>query len=153
MDWGWYPDQYAFLRTYYDSAREKIYLIDENYVNKTSNAVTGQWIIDHGYDDYIINCDSAENKSVEDYVALGLPARGAIKGPGSVDYGFKWLQTRTLVIDPRRTPAAYNEIINYEYERDKDGTVISGYPDVNDHAISARRYAYEPLFIRRGNSA
>lgn len=31
--------------------------------------------------------------------------------------------------------------------------VISGYPDGNDHAISALRYAYEPLFNRRGYSA
>ena len=36
---------------------------------------------------------------------------------------------------------------------DKEGNVISGYPDGNDHAISALRYAYEPLFNRRGNSA
>lgn len=153
VDWGWYPDQYAFLRLYYDSAREKIYFIDENYVNKQSNAETGQWIIDHGYNDYGISCDSAEPKSVNDYRDIGLPARGAIKGPGSVEYGFKWLQVRTLVIDPKRTPHAYQEIVEYEYERDKDGNVVSGYPDGNDHAISALRYAMEPLFIRRGNKA
>lgn len=153
VDFGWYPDQFAFLRTYYDSAREKIYLIDELYVNKWSNAETGKWIIDKGYDDYNIICDSAEPKSVNDYRDLGLPARGAIKGPGSVEYGFKWLQSRTLVIDPKRTPHAYEEIISYEYERDRDGNVVSGYPDKNDHAISALRYAYEPHFNRRGSSA
>lgn len=153
VDFGWYPDQFAFLRTYYDSAREKIYLMDELYVNKWSNAETGKWIQDKGYDDYNIICDSAEPKSVNDYRDLGLPARGAIKGPGSVEYGFKWLQSRTIVIDPRRTPNAYKEIVEYEYERDRDGNVVSGYPDGNDHAISALRYAYEPHFNRRGNSA
>lgn len=152
-DFGWYPDQYAFLRTYYDPARERIYLLDELYVNKWSNTQTGQWILDHGYDDYTITCDSAEPKSINDYRDMNLPARGAVKGPGSIEYGFKWLQTRTLVIDPKRTPNAYQEIINYEYDRDKDGNVISGYPDGNDHAISALRYAYEPQFIRRGSSA
>lgn len=153
VDFGWYPDQYAFLRTYYDSAREKIYLIDELYVNKWSNAQTGEWIKEKGYDDYNINCDSAEPKSVNDYRDMSIPARGAVKGPGSVEYGFKWLQSRTLVIDPKRTPNAYQEIVNYEYDRDKEGNVMSGYPDKNDHAISALRYAYEPLFIRRGSSA
>lgn len=153
VDFGWYPDPYAFLRTHYDSAREKIYLIDELYVNKKSNYDTGTWIKNKGYDDYNINCDSAEPKSVNDYIDMGVPARGAIKGPGSVEYGFKWLQCRTLVLDPRRTPNAYEEIVSYEYGRDKDGNVISGYPDGNDHAISALRYAYEPLFNRRGNSA
>ena len=141
------------MRTYYNAAQEKIYLLDELYVNKTPNEQTGQWIINHGYGDYVIICDSAEPKSVNDFRDMGLPARGAAKGPGSVEYGFKWLQRRTLVIDPRRTPNAYREIIEYEYDRDKDGNVISGYPDGNDHAISALRYAYEPLFNKRGTRA
>ena len=153
VDFGWYPDPFAFLRTAYDSAREKIYLIDEYGANKQSNAQTAGWIKEHGYDDYTIVCDSAEPKSVNDFRDAGLPARGAIKGPGSIEYGFKWLQTRTIVIDPRRTPKAYEEIVSYEYERDKDGNVVSGYPDKNDHFISALRYAYEPHFNRRGNSA
>lgn len=153
VDFGWYPDQFAFLRTHYDAAREKIYLIDELYVNKWKNDKTGQWIIDKEYGDFAIICDSAEPKSIGDYRDMELPARGAKKGPGSVEYGFKWLQSRTLVIDPARTPNAYKEIVEYEYERDKDGNVVSGYPDENDHAISALRYAYEPVFSRRGNRA
>lgn len=153
VDYGWYPDAFCYLRTYYDSAREKIYLIDELYVNKWSNSKTAEWIKKKGYDDYTIICDSAEPKSVNDFRDAGLPARGAIKGPGSIEYGFKFLQTKTLVIDPKRTPNAYKEITEYEYDRDKEGNVISSYPDGNDHAISALRYAYEPLFNRRGNSA
>lgn len=153
VDYGWYPDAFCYLRTYYDSAREKIYLIDELYVNKWSNSKTADWIKKKGYDDYAMICDSAEPKSVNDFRDAGLPARGAIKGPGSIEYGFKFLQTKTIVIDPKRTPNAYKEITEYEYDRDKEGNVISGYPDGNDHAISALRYAYEPLFNRRGYSA
>ncbi len=153
VDYGWYPDAFCYLRTYYDSAREKIYLIDELYVNKWSNSKTADWIKKKGYDDYTMICDSAEPKSVNDFRDAGLPARGAIKGPGSIEYGFKFLQTKTLVIDPKRTPNAYKEITEYEYDRDKEGNVISGYPDGNDHAISALRYAYEPLFNKRGYSA
>ena len=153
VDYGWYPDAFCYLRTYYDSAREKIYLIDELYVNKWSNSKTAEWIKKKGYDDYTMICDSAEPKSVNDFRDAGLPARGAIKGPGSIEYGFKFLQTKAIVIDPKRTPNAYKEITEYEYDRDKEGNVISGYPDGNDHAISALRYAYEPLFNRRGYSA
>lgn len=153
VDYGWYPDAFCYLRTYYDSAREKIYLIDELYVNKWSNSKTADWIKKKGYDDYTMICDSAEPKSVNDFRDAGLPARGAIKGPGSIEYGFKFLQTKTLIIDPKRTPNAYKEITEYKYDRDKEGNIISGYPDGNDHAISALRYAYEPLFNRRGYSA
>lgn len=153
VDFGWYPDPFAFLRTAYDSARETIYLLDEYGCNKQSNSKTAGWIKEHGYDDYTIICDSAEPKSVNDFRDSGLPARGAIKGPGSIEYGFKWLQTRKIVIDPARTPKALAELSSYEYERDKDGNVVSGYPDKDDHFISALRYAYEPHFNRRGNSA
>lgn len=153
VDFGWYPDQYCYLRTYYDSAREKIYLIDELYVNKWSNDKTAKWIKQKGYDDYTMICDSAEPKSINDYRDEGLPARGAVKGLGSIEYGFKFLQTKTIVMDPNRTPNACKEIKAYEYPRDKDGNIISGYVDGNDHAISALRYAYEPLFNKRGYHA
>lgn len=154
VDWGWWPDAYAFVRAYYDSHSEKIYLIDENYVHKTSNEATAAWIKEKGYDDYIITCDTNENKSISDYRDMGLPARPAVKGPGSVEYGFKWLQRRTIVIDKNRTPNAYEEFTHYEYDRDKDGKIISGYPEgQEDHTIAAVRYAFESLFNRRGTSA
>ena len=152
-DWGFFPDPYAFIRLYYNHNTEKIYFIDEIYENKWSNRKSADEISNRKYDDYIITCDSAEPKSINDYRDFGLPARGAIKGAGSVEYSMKWLQTRTIVIDPKRTPNAYKEFSAYEYERDKDGNVISGYPDENNHLIDACRYATESLWRRRGNNA
>lgn len=152
-DFGWYPDIYAFKRLYVDEARKKIYHIAEITGNKLSNAQTAQMIIDAGFDDYTITCDSAEPKSINDYRDKGLPARGAVKGPGSVEYGMKFLQGYTHVIDPARTPITYKEFTEYEYERDKDGNVISGYPDKDNHTIDATRYALESLYNKRGTSA
>nr|DAQ50869.1 MAG TPA: terminase large subunit [Caudoviricetes sp.] len=152
-DWGFFPDPYAFIRLYYNHNTEKIYLIDEIYENKWSNRKSADEILKRKYDDYTITCDSAEPKSINDYRDFGLPARGAIKGPGSVEYSMKWLQTRTIVIDPKRTPNAYKEFSEYKYERDKDGNVISGYPDENNHLVDACRYATESLWRRRGNNA
>ena len=152
-DFGWYPDIYAFKRLYVDEARKKIYHIAEITGNKLSNAQTAQMIIDAGYDDYTITCDSAEPKSINDYRDLGLPARGAIKGPGSIEYSMKWLQRRKLVFDPKRTPNACKEFKKYEYERDKDGNICSGYPDKDNHLIDSVRYGSESLWRRRGNSA
>lgn len=149
-DWGYFPDAYAFVRLHYDKTRETVYLIDENYVHKQSNETTGQWIKNKKYTDAYIICDSAEPKSVADYRALSLPAKSAVKGPGSLDYSMKWLARRKIVIDRKRTPHAYDEFINYEYERNKDGDIISGYPDENDHVISAVRYALEPAYRRMG---
>lgn len=152
-DWGFFPDPYAFVRSHYDKARETIYLIDELYENKWSNQRTAQWIIDKGYNDFTVTCDSAEPKSVVDYRDMGIPARGAVKGAGSIEYGMKWLQRRHIVVDMKRTPRTGKELKEYEYERDKDGNFISGYPDANNHGIDALRYSYEPLYNKRGNRA
>lgn len=153
IDWGWYPDPFAFVRLHYDKAREKIYLIDELYANKWTNEKTAKWIKRKRYNDFPVTCDSAEPKSITDYREMGLSAWGAIKGPGSVDYGMKWLQRRKIVIDRRRTPNAYEEFVSYEYERTKDGEIISGYPDANNHTIDAVRYAMERVFNRMGSTA
>lgn len=150
VDWGWFPDPFAFVRLHYDRARETIYIIDEIYKNKLTNEASGGIILSRGYIDAYITCDSAEPKSTADYRALGLPAKEAVKGPGSVDYGMKWLQRRKIVIDRRRTPNAYNEFVNYEYERNKDGEIISGYPDADNHLIDATRYALERVSRRMG---
>lgn len=152
-DWGWFPDPYAFVRLYYDADKETIYFIDEIYENKKSNEWTAGEIKRRGYDDYEITCDSAEPKSVTDYRDYGLAARGAIKGPGSIEYSMKWWQKRKLVMDPTRTPNVCKEFKGYEYERDKDGNIITGYPDHDNHLIDASRYATETLWRRRGNSA
>lgn len=150
VDYGWFPDPFAFIRLHYDRARETIYLMDEIYQNKLTNEASGNIIIQRGYKDAYITCDRAEPKSVADYRAMGLPAKAAVKGPGSVDYGMKWLQRRKIVIDRKRTPNAYNEFVNYEYERNKDGDIISGYPDANNHLIDATRYALERISRQMG---
>lgn len=152
-DWGWFPDPFAFIRVHYDKARETIYFIDEIYANKLTNEASGQMIKDRGYTDAYVTEDSAEPKSVADHRAMGIPAKEAVKGPGSVEYGMKWLQRRKLVIDRRRTPNAYREFVGYEYERNKEGEIISGYPDKNNHLIDALRYAMERVFRRYGSKA
>lgn len=150
VDFGWFPDPFAFIRLHYDRARETIYLLDEIYQNKLSNEQSATMIKQRGYSNIRTICDSAEPKSVADLRAMGLPAYEAVKGPGSVEYGMKFLQRRTIVIDRRRTPNAYNEFVGYEYERNKDGDIISGYPDANNHLIDATRYALEPASRRMG---
>ena len=150
VDWGYFPDPFAFIRLHYDRTRETIYLLDEIYENKLSNEQSAQMILRKGYNDVRIICDSAEPKSVADFRAMRLPAFEAIKGPGSVGYGMKFLQRRTIVIDRKRTPHAYDEFVGYEYERNKDDDIISGYPDANNHLIDATRYALEPVSRRMG---
>lgn len=153
QDWGWYPDPKAFIRVHYNHNSEKVYLLDELGGCKIRNSEMARQIQEKNYDDYSIYCGADEQESIVDFRDSGLPARQANVGPGSVKYTFEWLQCRTLVIDPKRTPRAYKEIIEYEHEVDGNGEVIADYPDHNNHWIDALRYATSPLSMRRGNSA
>ncbi|MDF2537984.1 MAG: terminase [Herbinix sp.] len=152
IDWGWYPDPYHFGRMHYDAARMRLFIFMEHRCNKQSNKQTADKLREMGItENDLITCDSAEEKSIGDYRSYGLLARGAEKGPGSVDYSMKWLQSlREIIIDNRRCPHTADEFLNYEYERDKEGNVISGYPDKDNHAIDMVRYAMNPIWKRRG---
>ena len=153
VDWGWFPDPYAFVRLHYDKTRETIYLIDEHFGNRISNEQGARWILEHGYNDVQTVCDSADPKSIADYRSQGIRAKEAVKGPNSVEYGMKWLQNRTIVIDKRRTPHAYEEFVNYEFEKNRADEWISGYPDKNNHTIDAVRYALERVSNKFGSKA
>lgn len=152
VDWGWYPDLYAFVRTHYEPHTQILYIWQEYTCNKQSNRQTADKLIELGItSNDILTCDSAEPKSVGDYKEYGFLARGAIKGPESRRYSYKWLQSRIkIVIDNSRCPVAVKEFLDKEYERDKEGNVIEGYPDGDDHIIDAVRYATNKVWKRRG---
>lgn len=157
VDWGYYPDPYAFVLVYYDQTRDTIIPILEHYGQKWTNKETAEWIKDNcayllekDVLTYGIVCDSAEMKSIADYLDNGIwNAKAAWKPPGSVSYGMKWLSSKKIIIDETRTPNIAREFREYEYLRDKDGNVMSGYPDKDNHTIDSMRYALSPLFMSR----
>lgn len=152
VDWGYYPDPWAFNRVHYDAARRTLYIFDELTAWKKGNRETADILLERGMTrEDLVTADSAEPKSVADYKKFGLWCFGAVKGPGSVEYSMKWLQSLVkIVIDPARCPDTYEEFTEYEYERTKDGEIISGYPDTNNHHIDCVRYATETIWKRRG---
>ena len=176
IDWGWFPDQFAFVKCHFDAARRNLYIFAEYRVNKMSNRNTFDKLYNeltlyseefltkareidgsirqrHFLEkDEIVTADSAEPKSISDYKSYGgYGCRPAEKGPDSVNYSMKWLQSLNhIYIDPNRCPGTLKEFVEYEYDRDKDDEVISGYPDANNHSIDACRYALERLWKRKG---
>lgn len=153
VDWGYYPDPFAYNRCYYDHARRVLYVYDELTAYKAGNADTARMLREEKgltEDDFIL-ADSAEPKSIGDYKDYGFFIRGVKKGKDSVDYSFKWLQSLSaIIIDKQRCPDTYKEFIEYEYERDKDNNILSRYPDKNNHHIDAVRYATNQIWRIKG---
>ena len=160
------------MRVAYDRKHDTVYLLDEIYKKHCSNKQLSEEIKAKGYEDtgryesnvfmgygevykekQVIVCDSAEPKSINDLRGEGLKCIACTKYPGSVLYGIKWLQNRRIVIDPKRTPQAHKEFIQYEYMTTKDGEFLADVPDANNHCIDATRYALDRLINYRKISA
>jgi phage terminase large subunit len=159
VDFGYYPDPFAFVAMSYNEKEARLYIFDELYLLKHGNFEAYNELKKHmeahgqdiGRDR--ITADSAEPKSIADFRKFGADMRGAIKGRGSLEAGFKWLQSlREIVIDPVRCPHAADEFTLYEYEIDKrTGEIMTGYPQGQpDHALAAVRYALEEVWRHGG---
>ena len=148
LDFGYAVDPLAFERMHYDRMRRRLYLFTEisglNLFNRQF------WEKAQRYNDVWTIADSAEPKSIDELRSFGMNIRGARKGPGSVEFGIKFLQDlEQIIIDPERCPLAAREFINYALETDRNGIVKSQFPDKDNHSIDSCRYALEDDMVHR----
>ncbi|MCI8623241.1 MAG: PBSX family phage terminase large subunit [Provencibacterium sp.] len=147
LDFGYAADPLHYAVCHYDAARRRLYLFDELHLLRTSNARLGELIREeqrrHGRG--AVCCDSAEPKSIDDLRLMGIAAYPAKKGPGSIGWGMRFLseEVERIVIDPARCPNTAREFYGYALDLDGYGNAIPEYPDRENHAIDAVRYALE----------
>jgi phage terminase large subunit len=139
LDFGYAVDPLCFERMHYDRMRRRLYLFTEisglNLFNRQF------WEKAQQYNDVWTIADSAEPKSIAELRSWGMKIKGAKKGPGSVEFGIKFLQDlEVIIIDPIRCPLASKEFINYALETDREGNVKSQFPDKDNHSIDSVRY-------------
>ncbi len=168
VDWGYFPDPWAYTAMAYDFAKRTLYIYDELWAYKKGNPETSAMLMQHlreGYYKWYTNVkpespaetcmkltpDSAEPKSIADYRSYGWHCHEP-KKTGLRDYGFKWLQSLTAIyIDKRRAPKTWDEFYSYEHEKNKAGEIIASYPEGRpDHHIACVRYAMEEVYSKRG---
>ena len=148
VDFGSAADPFVYVVCFYHN--NKLFIFDEIYAKGMTNHNAAEKIFEKGFANKLIVCDSAEPKSINDLRMFGLRVRGARKGPDSIEYGIRFLQSlEKIVIDPERCPNVAREFSEYELERDTDGEFKSVYPDKNNHTIDAVRYALEDEIAKK----
>ena len=142
LDWGYAGDPLHYCVNHFDKTRRKLYIFYEIQKKGISNFKAAELIKEENKQKGIVICDSAEPKSIAELCFLGINAVGAKKGPGSIEYGIKWLQSlEEIIIDPKRCPNTAREFTEYALESDGMGGYKGFYPDKNNHSIDAVRYS------------
>lgn len=144
IDFGYAADPFVYVKCHYDKKRKTLYIFDEIYKVGMSNQSAAERIKTKKNTQNQIIADSAEPKSIAEMKRYGLRITGAKKGPDSVNYGIKFLQSLDrIIIDNIRCPKTAEEFLNYELEPDGNDGFKDEYPDKNNHTIDAVRYALE----------
>lgn len=145
IDFGFTVDPATIIQCSYNKSKKELFIFSEFYKVQASLEEMANRLQEIG-NPYTI-ADSAEPRSIHDLKKHGCRVIGAQKGAGSVEHGLKSLQDlNKIVIDPVRCPNSVREFCSYEYELDRYGNYKSIYPDKNNHAIDAVRYALEDVF-------
>lgn len=142
LDFGYAIDPLAYNVMHYDRKYKRLYIYHELYKVGMSNHSAFFQIHAENKNNELIIADSAEPKSINEMSQYGLIMRGVKKGPDSIEFGIKFLQSlEAIIIDDKRCPETAREFLTYELEKDANGNFKAGYPDKNNHSIDAVRYA------------
>ena len=97
-----------------------------------------------------IIADSADPLLINEMQKAGLNVHKAWKGPGSVEFGIKMLQSMELVI-VSSSKNIIKELQSYAFKQDADGKALEEPMKENDHALDAIRYAVVDKYGKRSN--
>lgn len=142
IDFGYAIDPFAYGVMHYDRKHKRLFIFHEIYKVGLSNWAAYKLIMQENKNNEEVKADSAEPKSINELVQYGLHVTGVKKGPDSIEYGIKFLQSlEAIIIDDTRCPETAREFLKYELEKDASGNFKAQYPDKNNHSIDMVRYA------------
>ena len=160
VDWGYAVDPWVLVQVGYDSRTKTVYVLREAYGLRLSNEASAERARalladeDGSFSAHApgnrVYADSAEPKSIASWCESGIECRPAPKWPGSVAAGMRWMQQRARIVVDRSCMLAWQELSAYDYATGPDGEPIEdAYPDKDNHAIDAMRYALSELAAKR----
>ena len=141
LDFGFSVDPSALWVAHYDKAHKRIYVYKELYQKGLTNDLLADEVKKMIGTDYVV-CDSAEPKSIVELQGYGIKATGAAKGKDSVLFGYQWLQQQEIIID-KNCVNTKMEVSTAHWLEDAGGNAMLKPSGINDHLISAGRYAHE----------
>jgi phage terminase large subunit len=155
LDFGFAEDPNALVDIHYDKSRKRLFIFGEEYATELTNDEIAELIRPH-VAGRLVTCDNSELKTVKELRLRKINAIAAVKGPGSVEAGIRFLQGLEIIICTS-CPNTKAEFSKYKWREDKNGNVLPVPVDKDNHLIDAIRYALEDEIgaskLRVGNKA
>jgi len=140
LDFGYSNDPTSIVAIYYYNGG---YILDEvTYLKKLSNKRIADILLNQPKS--MVVADSAEPKSIDELVYLGINTQPAQKGPGSVEQGIQFVQEQRISVT-KRSLNVLKEYRNYLWKTDRDGKIINEPEHMWSHSMDAIRYGMESL--------
>lgn len=144
LDFGYTNDPTALFVGAIDKTKGVIYVMDEIYKKRLTNKQIYKEIVRKGYASEYIVADSAEPKSIAELKHYGLyNIKRSRKGKDSVLNGIQFIQDFKIVVHPQCVNFM-TEVLNYQWDEDKQGVKLNRPIDDFNHLIDAMRYSLEP---------
>ena len=127
---------------------DKMFVKELLYKTGMTNRDIANHLKSLGLNDLLMYCDSAEPKSIEELKQMGILAKPAIKGAGSINAGLSLMKEFDFYISNKATNVK-SEQMKYVWEELKDGTIINKAVDRDNHAMDCLRYGLYSRFKNR----
>lgn len=145
LDFGFSVDPTAFVAVLVDDQARVLYVVDEIYEKRLTNADIVRRVQSLGYGDYPVVADCADPRTINELNMLGLSrVRPSRKGADSIRAGISILQDWDIVVHPRCVNTV-KEFSNYTWDTDRFGNTTGKPVDKYNHAMDALRYATQTL--------
>lgn len=143
LDFGYTNDPSACISIHYYN--ESYILNEEFYASSLSNRNIADLL--KALPEALVIADSAEPKSIDEIMLLGVNIKGAEKGAGSVNQGIQLVQDQKLYVTKSSTNLI-KDLRNYLWKVDKAGKALNVPSHEFSHSPDAIRYALTDLISR-----
>jgi phage terminase large subunit len=128
----------------------ELYIFGEICEKEVLNIAFAQMITQSGFPpEMMVTADSADPGAITEMNENGVYCQPAIKGPGSLEAGVKYLQRLPKIhIHKTLCPHAARTFPRFKYREDRTGKIYDNqYVEMDDDPIAAVRYATEEWHI------
>lgn len=127
---------------------DKVFVKEVLYKTGMTNRDIANHLKSLGLENLLMYCDSAEPKSIEELKQMGILAKGAIKGAGSINAGISLMKEFDFYVSNKATNVK-SEQMKYVWDELKDGTIINKACDRDNHNMDCLRYGIYSRFKNR----